>query len=89
MQAFQSLRRFFFYSTVKLPRDVHARDRKMVEKVEDLKDGVETLKEEYGRKIYLDEVADFMSISEEEAVGILRLAGEEVPDDPDPLEETK
>ncbi|MDO4622758.1 MAG: hypothetical protein Q4B22_07375 [Eubacteriales bacterium] len=70
-------------------RDVHARDRKMVEKVEDLKDGVETLKEEYGRKIYLDEVADFMSITEEEAVGILRLAGEEVPDDPDLLEEAK
>ncbi len=61
--------------------DVHVRDRKFVEKVEDLKEGVSTLKEEYGRKVYLDEVADFMSISEEEAMNILHLAGEEVPEE--------
>lgn len=62
-------------------KEVRAQDSTMVEKVENLKDGVETLKEEYGRKVYLDEVADFMSISEEEAEKILRLAGETVPED--------
>ncbi len=36
-----------------------------------------------GRKVYLDEVADFMSISEEEAEDILRLAGENIDDDED------
>ncbi|MEE0954561.1 MAG: hypothetical protein U0L49_01970 [Eubacterium sp.] len=61
--------------------DVHTGDRQMVEKVEDLKDGISILKEEYGRKVYLDEVADFMNISEEEAENILRLAGEEVKDE--------
>ena len=32
-----------------------------------------------GRKVYLDELADFMNITEEEAEAILKLAGEEVP----------
>lgn len=65
--------------------DVHTGDRQMVQKVEDLKDGISILKEEYGRKVYLDEVADFMNITEEEAENILRLAGEEVRDEqPEP-----
>lgn len=34
-----------------------------------------------GRKVYLDEVADFMHISEDEAEAILKLAGEEVPEE--------
>lgn len=62
-------------------KDVRTRDQRMVEKVEELKDGVSTLKEEYGRKVYLDEVADFMNITEEEAQDILKLAGEDVPED--------
>lgn len=63
--------------------ETRSRDNKMVEKVQDFHDGVEILKEEYGRKVYLDEAADFMSISEEEAERILRLVGEEVPKDED------
>ncbi|MEE1114975.1 MAG: hypothetical protein UHN88_07855, partial [Eubacterium sp.] len=61
--------------------DVHARDKRMVEKVEDFKDGIEILKEELGRKVYLDEAADFMNITEEEAADILKLAGENVEDE--------
>ena len=60
-------------------KDMKSRDRRMVHKVQELKDSVAVLKEEMGRKVYLDEVADFMSISEEEAEAILKLAGEEVP----------
>jgi hypothetical protein len=60
-------------------KEVKSRDRRMVSRVQDLKDSVAILKEEMGRKVYLDEVADFMSISEEEAEAILKLAGEEVP----------
>lgn len=57
--------------------DVRTKDRKMVEKAENLKDGIAVLKEEMGRKVYLDEVADFLSMTEEEAEDILRLTGEE------------
>jgi RNA polymerase primary sigma factor len=59
-------------------KEMHTRDRKMVNKVEDFSDGVKILKEELGRKVYLDEVADFMSITEEEVEDIMRLAGQEV-----------
>lgn len=62
-------------------RDVKRQNRKMVNKVEDLKDTVTVLKDELGRKIFLDELAQFMDITEEEAADILKLAGEEVPED--------
>lgn len=62
-------------------RDVHTRDRRMVEKVEEMKDAINVLKKKLGRKVYLDEVADYLEITEEEAADILRLAGEEVKDE--------
>ena len=62
-------------------KDEKSRDRKMAAKVQDLKDSVEILKEEMGRKVYLDELADFMNISQEEAEDILKLAGESVPEE--------
>ena len=62
-------------------RDVKHQDHRMVSKVQELKDSVSVLKEEMGRKVYLDEVADFMHISEDEAEAILKLAGEEVPEE--------
>lgn len=57
--------------------ETHTQDRRMVEKAENLKEGITALKEEMGRKVYLDEVADFLSMTEEEAEDILRLTGEE------------
>ena len=39
------------------------------------------MKEEYGRKVCVDEVADRLGISEDEIVDILKLAGEEVKDE--------
>ncbi len=64
-------------------KDVRSRDRKMVSRVEELKDTISILKEEFGRKLYADEVADYMNISEEEVEAILKLAGEEVPKETD------
>jgi len=61
--------------------EVHARDEKLVKKASDFRDGLEILKEEYGRRVYLDEAADFMNITEDEAEDILRLTGDQVPDD--------
>ena len=43
-----------------------------------MKDAINVLKKKLGRKVYLDEVADYLEITEEEAADILRLAGEEV-----------
>ncbi len=60
-------------------KDIKSRDRRMVSRVEELKDTIAILKEEFGRRVYLDEVADYMHISEEEAEAILKLTGEEVP----------
>lgn len=62
-------------------KDVKQQNRKMVGKVEDLKDNITVLKDELGRKIFLDELAQFMDITEEEAADILKLAGEDVPED--------
>ena len=39
------------------------------------------MKEEYGRKVSVDEVADRLGISEDEIEDILKLAGEEVKDE--------
>ena len=62
-------------------RDVHARDERLVSKVEDFRDHLDILREDVGRKVYLDEVAEFMSITEDEAEDILRLAGENIDGD--------
>ncbi|MGN0362079.1 MAG: sigma-70 domain-containing protein [Bilifractor sp.] len=62
-------------------REVHTRDQRMVERVEELKQSITNLKEQLGRKVYVDELAEYMHISEDEVEDILRLAGENVPDD--------
>ena len=51
---------------------------KMVQKVSDLDETIRNMKEEYGRKVSVDEVADRMQISEDDVADILKLAGEEV-----------
>jgi len=62
-------------------REVHTRDQRMVERVEELKQSITNLKEQLGRKVYVDELAEYMHISEDEVEDILRLAGENIPDD--------
>ena len=53
-------------------------DKKMVERVNDLDETIKSMKEEYGRKVSVDEVAERMGITEDTVEDILKLAGEEV-----------
>ena len=62
-------------------KDVHVRDRKMVEKVDELERQIKKLKEEMGRKITLEELALYTDRSEAEIRSVLKLAGEEVKDE--------
>lgn len=57
------------------------RDNKMVERVNDLDETIQSMKEEYGRKVSVDEVAERMGITEDAVEDILKLAGEEVKDE--------
>ena len=57
------------------------RDNKMVERVNDLDEMIQSMKEEYGRKVSVDEVAERMGITEDAVEDILKLAGEEVKDE--------
>ena len=54
---------------------------KMVQKVSDLDETIRNMKEEYGRKVSVDEVADRMQISEDDVADIMKLAGEEIKDE--------
>lgn len=53
----------------------------MVQKVNDLDETIRTMREEYGRKVSVDEVAERMQISEDDIADILKLAGEEIQDE--------
>lgn len=50
-------------------------------KVSDLDETIRNMKEEYGRKVSVDEVADRMQISEDDVADIMKLAGEEIKDE--------
>lgn len=68
-------------ATLESQTEVKRRDHKMVEKVTELDETIKSMKEEYGRKVSVDEVADRLGISEDEIEDILKLAGEEVKDE--------
>lgn len=53
------------------------RDKKMVEKVQALDESIQTLTEELGRKVTIDELAVYMGLEVEEIEDILKLAGED------------
>lgn len=57
--------------------ELNSRDKKMVEKVSLLDESIQTLTEELGRKVTIDELAVYMGMTEEEIEDILRLTGEE------------
>ena len=57
--------------------ELSQRDKKMVEKVNQLDEGIKALTEELGRKVTIDELAIHMGMTEEEINDILRLMGEE------------
>lgn len=58
-----------------------ARDNSIIDKVRRMDEALNVLKEDLGRKVYIEEVADYMNITEEEVWDILKLTGEEVSED--------
>lgn len=58
--------------------EVKIQNQKMADKVNDLDDKIKELTKEMGRKITVDELAEFLEISEEEIEAIIRLAGEDL-----------
>lgn len=57
--------------------ELKSRDEKMVEKVQALDESIQTLTEELGRKVTIDELAVYMGVEIQEIEDILKLAGEE------------
>ncbi len=57
--------------------ELSQRDKKMIEKVSMLDEGIKTLTEELGRKVTIDELAVHMGMTEEEIEDVLRLMGED------------
>lgn len=57
--------------------EVSQRDKKMIEKVSALDEGIKTLTQELGRKVTIDELAIHLGMTEEEIEDVLRLMGEE------------
>lgn len=57
------------------------RDNQMVEKVNALDESIQTLTEDLGRKVTIEELALYTGMTEEEVEDILRLAGEEPEDE--------
>lgn len=67
--------------TLESQSEVKHQEHKMVQKVTDLDETIRSMKEEYGRKVSVDEVADRMQISEDDVADIMKLAGEEIKDE--------
>ncbi len=61
--------------------ETKARDKKMVSKVSDLDEIIQKMKDDFGRKVSVEEVAEQSGLSPEEIADILKLAGEEAPED--------
>ena len=58
--------------------EVKRQDKKMVEQVSELDETIQSMSEEMGRKVAVDEVAEQLGISEAQIADILKLAGEEI-----------
>lgn len=56
----------------------NAHDNTIIDKVRKMDEALNVLKEDLGRKVYIEEVADYMKITEEEVWDILKLTGEDV-----------
>ena len=63
---------------VEAQTEVKIQDQKMADKVNDLDDKIKELTKEMGRKVTVDELAQFLEISEDEIEAIIRLAGEDL-----------
>lgn len=62
-------------------------DNSIIDKVRKMDEALDILKEDLGRKVYIEEVAEYMQITEEEVWDILKLTGEDVSGEDDKEEE--
>lgn len=60
--------------------ELKRRDRKMVNQVNELDETIQNMKKDKGREITIEELAEYMKISEEEILDIVKLAGEDLKD---------
>lgn len=60
--------------------ELKRRDRKMVHQVNELDETIQNMKKDKGREITIEELAEYMKISEEEILNIVKLAGEDLKD---------
>lgn len=58
--------------------EVRVQDQRMADRVNDLDEEIKRLTEEMGRKVTVDELAEFTSRTEEEILDLLKMAGETV-----------
>lgn len=58
--------------------EIKKKDNILAERVNDLDQAIQALKEEYGREIAIDELAEHMQISEEEIEDLIKIAGDEL-----------
>lgn len=63
--------------------ELKQQDRRMVEQVNRLDEGVKALTEDMGRKVTVEELAEYMELSEEDVLDIMKLAGEELEEEPE------
>ena len=63
-----------------------SRDNTLIDKVRKMDEALDILKEDLGRKVYIEEVAEYMQITEDEVWDILKLTGEEVSEEKEPEE---
>lgn len=56
-------------------------DKRMVDRVDELDVQIKKMTEEMGRKVSVDELSEELKLSEEEIGDILRLAGEDIPEE--------
>lgn len=58
--------------------DAKKRDNILVEKVNNLDETIQTMKKDRGREITIDELSEYLKISDEEILDLIKLAGEEL-----------
>ena len=79
MEALLSMAKESMQALLESQEETKKQDNRMVEKVNDLDEQIKKLSEEMGRKISVDELEEFLDITEDEISDILKLAGEELP----------
>ena len=79
MEALLSMAKESMQALLESQEETKKQDNRMVEKVNDLDEQIKKLSEEMGRKVSVDELEEFLEITEDEISDILKLAGEELP----------